>query len=167
MTDTHRPLRDELVRIVSEECVLYAQLLALMKAKTDILVNNDVGALNKNTSDVNEFIAHLEDLESARKDVILAISQKENIPLKEVTVTRLTTHWNDPSLIELQQKLQAVMQDLKDINQRNQRLVKQAHDMFSFMRDLFYSAFAQGPATSYTSEGKIDQREGGSFEKEI
>ena len=167
MAESKYSLKEELLRIISDECAVYEKLLILMKEKTDILVKNDVNALRKNTESVNQLLSDLEDLEAKRKEAVLGISQEEQISPEELTITKLTRLWPETPLEQLQNRLQAAMTELKKINERNQKLVNQAQDLFSFMRNLFYSAFAQGPTTGYTSEGKIDQPKGGYFEKEI
>lgn len=160
-------LKQELMDVLDEECRWYEKILGLMKEKTDILVNNDVEALKKNTVTMNEYLTALDGLEARRRETVEKICARENIPRTEASLGKIAHVWQEPSLRDRQKKLQALMGDLKKINERNQRLLAQAEGVFSFLRNLLYSAFADGPVTSYTNEGKIDQRKGGYFEKEI
>ncbi len=167
MAQESNPLKQRLLRVLDKECFWYEKILGLLKEKTDILVKNDVEALRKNTVVMNEHLTALDALETQRKEILKEISACEYIPREDLSLGKIAQFWDEPLLLDRQKKLRCLMQDLKSINDRNQRLLNQAEGVFSFLRNLLYSAFADGPVTNYTSEGKVDRSKGGYFEKEI
>ena len=145
-------LMEELINTLEMENQKYEKLLELSKRKADIIAKRDVAQLEKITDEEQIVVTDITRLDSKREEVTKDIA---NVINKDVETLKLSV------LIELmarqpdqQRKLAAVHDKLKEtvnqvkmINENNQKLIEQTLEMVQFDLNLIRS-MRQAPQTA-------------------
>ena len=143
---------EELITTLEQENLKYEKLLELSKRKADIIAKRDVAQLEKITDEEQIVVTDITRLDSKREEVTKDIA---NVINKDVETLKLSV------LIELmarqpdqQRKLAAVHDKLKEtvnqvkmINENNQKLIEQTLEMVQFDLNLIRS-MRQAPQTA-------------------
>lgn len=158
-------LKYSLKEILEEEYRIYEQIAPLVRQKLDALTSNDVSRLKEIASALDPFAAALTGCEEKRSALISRIAEQEQIGLSEITLTRLAEAWHFPELLEVRDRLRAVMLEVRKVNQKSSLLLQQAGKVYNDLRDMLLSPL-QGFA-GYNAEGKMDQPDLGYFDREV
>ena len=145
-------LVDELISVLTEEEKIYKGLLLCAERKTDIVINADVPALEKLTSEEqlkgDELLSYGNKQIQLLQDINTVLGKKE----EEMTVTKLIGYLS--SQPQVQEKLSAARNNLIDVatkvhmkNQQNEVLLKQAIELAEFDITLLKS-IRQAPETA-------------------
>ena len=113
----------ELKNILVEELDVYQELLKLAKDKTKLLVDRKLTELQASVEQEENLVQRLVELEPLRQEQVMAIAGEPVIKL-EVLVEKLSDESIKTELIEIGSKLRVVVEEIKVINEGNQRLAQ-------------------------------------------
>jgi len=158
-------MMDQLIDILGEQTIRYEELLGLSQEKRDVIIENDVEALQKINHLENIVVSQNQRLEKKRQavvsDMAIVLGQKE----EELTLTRLIELMEGKAeqqpLIDARDRIKTVLDELKDVNQQNGELVKNALEYIEFSTNLVRSSLGQQPATYFPGSDDIYTGESG------
>ncbi len=129
-------LISELITVLNKQADLLEDLLALSYEKREVIVNNDLASLQKITSLENIIVSKNNRLDKTRavvfEDIALVINRKAS----ELTLDTLIELLKEqPEYIELRkthERMVAVLNELKESNDQNRKLVESSLDYIDF-----------------------------------
>ena len=113
----------ELKNILAEELNIYKKLLVLAKDKTKLLVDRKLTELQATVEQEESLVQQLIDLEPLRQEQVMAIVGEPTIKL-ELLVEKISDDNIKSELIDIGSKLREVVEEIKVINEGNQRLAQ-------------------------------------------
>ncbi|MBS4538149.1 flagellar protein FlgN [Clostridium sp. D2Q-11] len=125
-------------KVLSEEIIVYKELLEVIEKKTDILVKGDIKELDKITSEEHNIINKLGKFENLREKVIFNIGHRRGIK-ETLDVTSLLEIVNEDEREEisrLKDDIVEVLSNIKDRNDLNSSLIKDSLDYISLNLNL-------------------------------
>ncbi len=148
-------LIEELITVLKAEEAVYRELLPVVEQKTQIIVRNDLTALQKITELEQLTVEKVNALEHKRDGVIVNMGVVLGRDPRSLTLSKLI------SLLEGQPKeqrelsllhdsLTAILKNLSDANLRNQSLIEQSLEMIEFNMNLIQSTRMSPGSGSYT-----------------
>jgi len=146
---------DRLIEILQSQLELYNRLLESARKKKVFIINNNLEALRKATSDENNLVGGLQRLEREREALVLNLAKQLCIPLNGLTLVILINQINDPfvkkRLSELRIRMRDDMDELKAINEQNKALINQSLEYIDFTMNLLRSSVS-GPVYAGAEE---------------
>ena len=130
-------LLENLVETLDRENTEYEALVDLSRKKTPVIVKGDIKNLEKITEDEQEVVGRIIHLEKLRVEVLTDIADVMNrdvhtLKLKNLVQMLEKTPEQQKLLMEVQEKLKKTVEGLKEVNERNQMLLKDAMEMVHF-----------------------------------
>ncbi len=113
----------ELKNILTQELGIYKELLRLGKDKTKLLVDRKLTELQSTVEQEENLVQQLIELEPLRQEQFMAIVGEPMVKL-EVLVEKVTDDGLKTDLIDLGSKLREVVDEIKVVNEGNQRLAQ-------------------------------------------
>ena len=113
----------ELKNILAKELNVYQELLKLAKDKTKLLVDRKLTELQASVEQEENLVQQLVELEPLRQEQVMAITGEPVVKL-EVLVDKLSDESIKTELIDIGSKLREIVEELKVINDGNQRLAQ-------------------------------------------
>ena len=113
----------ELKNILAKELNVYQELLKLAKDKTKLLVDRKLTELQASVEQEENLVQQLVELEPLRQEQVMAIAGEPVIKL-EVLVEKLSDESIKLELIDIGSKLREVVEEIRVINEGNQRLAQ-------------------------------------------
>ena len=113
----------ELKNILAKELSVYQELLKLAKDKTKLLVDRKLTELQASVEQEENLVQQLVELEPLRQEQVMAITGEPVVKL-EVLVDKLSDESIKTELIDIGSKLREIVEELKVINDGNQRLAQ-------------------------------------------
>ncbi len=113
----------DLKNILAKELNIYQELLKLAKDKTKLLVDRKLTELQTSVEQEEGLVQQLVELEPLRQEQVMAIAGEPVIKL-EVLVEKLSDEGIKTELIDIGSKLREIVEELKVINDGNQRLAQ-------------------------------------------
>lgn len=113
----------ELKNILAEELNVYQELLKLAKDKTKLLVDRKLTELQASVEQEESLVQRLVELEPLRQEQVMAMAGEPVVKL-EVLVEKLSDESIKTEMIDIGSKLREVVEELKVINDGNQRLAQ-------------------------------------------
>lgn len=152
----------KIVDILDKECELYSILLDLSKKKTQVIVDADIGELEKIVEMEERLIFELRSLEDKREDLVSGFAEQQGIASEDVTVSYLVSQSEGQikeKLKQLQNRLHSIIEEQKQVNQINERLIRNNLEFIDFSIGLITG---RGQAGSiYSKTGGADTRQQG------
>ena len=145
-------LMDELVDVLEKEIREYRILVDLSKEKTTYIVKADIPALEECTDREQEITSRIKNLDNFRIAKTREMAMVINRDSEEMTLTNMILYLkNRPEeqerLADLRDRLKEVLIEMKQVNDQNGILIKQAMEMVEFDLTLFRS-MRQAPETA-------------------
>ena len=152
-------MMDQLVEVLGEQTERYKELLGLALEKRDIIINNDIEALQQINHLENLVISQNQKLEKKRvslvADMALVLNQKED----DLTLTKLIELMDgqaeQAALTEARDKIKEVIDELKENNTQNGLLIQNALEYIEFSTNLMRSTQGQQPATYFPGSDDV------------
>ncbi len=113
----------ELKNILAEELEVYQKLLKLATDKTKLLVDRKLTELQTTVEQEENLVQRLIELEPLRQEQVMAIVGEPIIKL-DVLVEKLSDDSLKKELIDIGSKLREVVEEIRVINEGNQRLAQ-------------------------------------------
>lgn len=148
------------VEVLEKEYHLYGTLLELSKKKMRIIADSDIAELEKMVEMEEQFIFELKSLEDKREDLVSDFARRYGISSKDVTVSYLILQAKGEikaRLEQLQDGLYGIIEEQKQINQLNERLIKNNLDFINFSIGLITGRNQAGSIYSKTGETGVRQ----------
>ncbi|MBY0206051.1 flagellar protein FlgN [Paenibacillus sp. RRE4] len=156
---------DRLIAVLEQMEQSHRDMLALSQVKREVIVKNDVDQLIAIMNKESKFMKQQEPLDTERLHAVHELLQERGIKsMLNLNVTEISKLIFDPAdkqrLFEVQKKLAGTLQELKDINQLNQKLIEQSLMFIDLSMDMFASrpeqdATYQHPADKHGNPGRI------------
>ncbi len=148
-------LIDELIDIMQEEYEMYQQLIPIAEEKTQVIVKNDLSALQKITEMEQIAVDNLTALERKRDEIMVniktVINRKEkDLKLKTLIVLMEKQPREQRALSILHDHLSKVIRRLVEINHRNKSLIQQSLEMIEFNMNFIQSTRMSPGNNTYT-----------------
>lgn len=145
-------LIENMIGILEEEELLHEQLVGLAKEKTEVIVRNDVDALQKLTAREQAIVEQIIPLEKKREECTRDISIVINKPISEITVKNLIDMMKGKPdiqnrLAKIHDNFNRILRDLKLLNERNNVLIQESLELIRFDMNLL-TAMRQTPLTA-------------------
>jgi len=145
-------LMEELINTLDQENIEYEKLLKLSKRKSDIIVSKDIAQLEKITDEEQIVVTNINRLDSKREEVTKDIA---NVINKDVESLKLSVLINlmgrqpeqQRKLAVAHDKLKQTVNQVKLVNETNQKLIEQSLEMVEFDLNLIRS-MRQAPQTA-------------------
>jgi len=148
------------VEVLEKEYHLYGTLLELSKKKMRIIADSDIAELEKMVEMEEQLIFELKSLEDKREDLVSDFARRYGISSKDVTVSYLILQAKGEikaKLEQLQDGLYGIIEEQKQINQLNERLIKNNLDFINFSIGLITGRNQAGSIYSKTGETGVRQ----------
>jgi flagellar biosynthesis/type III secretory pathway chaperone len=113
----------ELKNILAKELEIYERLLLLAKDKTKLMVDRKLPELQESIEQEESYVQQLIELEPLRQEQVLAIVGEPTIKL-DVLVEKLPNDSLKDDLISIGSKLRNVVEEIRIVNEGNQRLAE-------------------------------------------
>ena len=153
-------LMEELIVCLEQEEKEFKQLLTLSRKKTPVIVNNKVAELEKITDEEQIIVSRITALEIKRESVTKDIAEVINKDVAELKLTTLIDLMsNQPGerkrLSDIHDKLSATVKQIRQVNDGNAELIKNALEMVNFDLSVV-QAMRQAPETANYSRGAVN-----------
>ncbi len=148
-------LIEELVGVLEEECIIYKQLIPIAEEKTQVIVRNDLAALQDITDKEQNAINSIQSLERKRDMVLENIRTVINRKSGEFNLKILIGLMDkqpreQQALSEIHDKLKETINTLVQINNRNKALIQQSLEMIEFNLNFIQSMRMSPGNNTYT-----------------
>ncbi|XME02854.1 flagellar protein FlgN [Lachnospiraceae bacterium C1.1] len=130
-------LMENLISTLNKEADKYTELLRLSKKKTPIIVRGDIAELQKITDEEQDAVEVLSALDKERSTIMEDIANVTNkdvgeLKLKNLIVMMEKRPKEHDALVDVRDRLDKAVNELKLINSQNAVLIKQSLDMIDF-----------------------------------
>lgn len=137
-------LIEELITILRKEEEAYKELLPIIENKTQVIIKNDLTALQEITAKEQLTIELVTALEHKRDEVIVNMGVVLNRNPKTLTLKKLIgilekQPKEQTELSKLHDSLTSLLKRLSELNARNQMLIEQSLEMIEFNMNLLQS----------------------------
>ena len=149
---------NELFKIVEKETEIYSSILKLSKEKTDIIVAGKVGELDSMVKVEQSLMFEIMKLEDQRESILEKVAAHINVRKDEFNLSVLMQHLNVPlkEKVNIYQKnMMGIMDELKNTNDLNSKLIKQALEYVDFSLNVMTSTAVQN--NSYGGTGNVQE----------
>ena len=156
---------DRLIAVLEQMEQSHRDMLALSQVKREVIVKNDVDQLIAIMNKESKFMKQQEPLDTQRLHAVHELLQERGIKsMLNLNITEISKLIFDPAdkqrLFEVQKRLAGTLQELKEINQLNQKLIEQSLMFIDLSMDMFASrpeqdATYQHPADKQGNPGRM------------
>jgi flagellar biosynthesis/type III secretory pathway chaperone len=151
---------EELIVCLETEEKEFERLLTLSQRKTPVIVSNKIAELEKITDEEQVIVSRISNLETKRETVTKDIAEVINRDVAELKLTTLIDLMsNQPGerkrLSEVHDKLSATVKQIRQVNEGNAELIKNALEMVNFDLSVL-QAMRQAPETANYSRGAVN-----------
>jgi hypothetical protein len=132
----------ELIKVLDQEAKVYDDILKISKNKTNIIVEGKVAELENLVKIEQSLVFQMSRIETMRENLVDKISAQLNLKSGEVTISELLKHIKGSEadkLKECQTNMTKALNDLKQTNDVNSKLIKNSLDFINFSINLISS----------------------------
>lgn len=130
---------EELANVLESEARVYENILRLSKDKTDIIVKGKVKELEGIVKLEQSLILQVGRLETLREDLVEKVCRALNTQPDRLTLSSLIEHLDGKMAQKLknsQETMKATLNELKQTNELNSRLIKNSLEFIDFSINL-------------------------------
>ncbi len=142
-------LIDELITTLSEMNDLYEQLIKSGKEKRDVIIKNDIEALQKVNENENILVGKTLKLDKKREELFSDIAFVLNKNQEDITLTKLIEYIEEQPEVEDVKKLRdsanELLSELKSINESNKILIEESLNHAEFSMNLLRGSLSKKP----------------------
>ena len=150
-------LINELITVLDQEARVYENILRMSKNKTNIIVEGKVVELDNIVKLEQSLVLQMGRLEKLREELVEKLAGEIGIKPLEVTISELMKHINSERAQRLkacQDKLSTTVNELKDTNGINAKLIQNSLDYINFSINLI--ATADVGNNNYGNKGQVN-----------
>lgn len=150
-------LMENLIDVLNKESSEYEALLGLSQKKTPVIIAGDLEALQQITDDEQKIVTKVTSLEKKRVEVTGDIANVLNkdvatLKLSDLIAMLAARPAEQKALAAAHDSLQAVIRELKRVNEQNAELLKNSLEMVEFEMNLL-QAMKSAPETANYNRG--------------
>ena len=150
-------LMENLIDVLGRESTEYEALLQLSQRKTPIIAGGDLAELQKITDEEQELVSRIHNLDRQRAGVTADIADVLNrdvttLKLSDLIAMLTARPVEQKALAAAHDSLQAVIRELKRVNEQNAELLKNSLEMVEFEMNLL-QAMKSAPETANYNRG--------------
>jgi len=138
---------EQLILALNKECEIYEEVLRLAKQKRRIIIEGRVKELDGITRKEQGMIVTLGKLENIRDSIVKNILKEIEIKNEVKNITELVKYLDNEfkeKIIEIKEKLMKILDEVKNENDLNSKLIKQSLEYIEFNKNLLTSLESQG-----------------------
>jgi flagellar biosynthesis/type III secretory pathway chaperone len=153
-----------LIQLLGQEIKVYEETLKVSKVKTKVIIAGKVSELENVIKQEQALILKVGDVEEAREEIVKEVSLQLGLESDEVTVSELIKHAKQPYaevLRDCQSYIMKLVNELKDVNFLNSRLIKNSLEYIDFSINLLANVSAGN--NSYGSSGETTEHKKRNF----
>ncbi len=148
-------LIEDLVGILEQEYEVYQQLLPIAMEKTQVIVRNDINALQEITAKEQLLVDQINSMEHKRDEVMTNIKTVLGKKAANLNLTSLIQLMDkqpkeQKALSVIRDNLKETVQRLTEINDRNKSLIQQSLEMIEFNMNFIQSTRMSPGNNTYT-----------------
>lgn len=160
----------ELRELLTQEIVVHKHLLALLHQEKEFLIDLSTEAILENTKKKETCTLKIKMLEESRSVLVKQLSHHCGVPPEDLTLLKIVSLLEEPhrsTLDVTRSTLTSLIKSIKEANQHNGLVVKDALHYCKRSLDFLYSSSAASP--TYVNGGRIKDpaRFGSLLSKEI
>lgn len=160
----------ELRELLTQEIVVHKHLLALLHKEKEFLIDLSTEAILENTKKKETCTLKIKMLEESRSVLVKQLSHHCGVPPEDLTLLKIVSLLEEPhrsTLDVTRSTLTSLIKSIKEANQHNGLVVKDALHYCKRSLDFLYSSSAASP--TYVNGGRIKDpaRFGSLLSKEI
>lgn len=147
-----------LLALLEQEAEFYAHLLSLSAQEQKIIIAGKVNELDKNVKEKEKTILEIKELERLRIPIFEDLSKELNIDVKELNINKLKNLISEEysnKLENLQEKMDKITSELRNVSENNVELIKASLDYIQFSLNLLSS---NNKTITYSDNGKIEEK---------
>ena len=146
---------DHLIKLLKAQLDFYNELLEIAQQKKAFIVKNDIESMKSITGRENSLIGKLQKTELELRELVLKLAKSPSASANELTLAELINNINESDekrqLNSLRKSLRASMDEVKALNEQNQKLINQSLEYMDFILNLFRNSVS-GPAFAGADE---------------
>ena len=146
----------ELGELLTQEIALHKHLLALLHKEKEFLIDLSTEEILENTKKKETCTLKIKMLEESRSVLVKQLSQHCGVPSEELTLSKIVSLIKEPqrsTLNATRSTLTSLIESIKEANQHNCLVVKDALHYCRRSLDFLYSSSAASP--TYVNGGRI------------
>jgi hypothetical protein len=146
---------EKLIKVLEQETKIYDDLLKISKDKTNIIIEGKVSELESIVKLEQSIILNMSKLEDLRETLVEKLSSSMGLDASEITISTLASRVNDSYAQKLracQQTMSATINELKDTNSLNTKLIKNSLEYIDFSINVLSAADPAGNIYGNTGE---------------
>lgn len=161
-------LLENLVDVLDRENVQYEKLVVLAKSKTPVIVAGDIENLGKITEDEQEIVGIIQGMEKQRDKFLADIANVVNRDvetLKLIDLIQMLDKMPDQQqkLQDVQKRLRATIDKLREVNDKNQMLLAERLDMVDFNLNMIRAMKSAPQTANYSRDAYTNGQSLGIF----
>jgi len=161
-------LLENLIDVLDRENVQYEKLVVLAESKTPVIVAGDIENLGKITEDEQEIVGIIQGMEKQRDKFLADIANVVNRDvetLKLIDLIQMLDKMPDQQqkLQDVQKRLRATIDKLREVNDKNQMLLAERLDMVDFNLNMIRAMKSAPQTANYSRDAYTNGQSLGIF----
>lgn len=161
-------LLENLIDVLDRENVQYEKLIVLAESKTPVIVAGDIENLGKITEDEQEIVGIIQGMEKQRDKFLADIANVVNRDvetLKLIDLIQMLDKMPDQQqkLQDVQKRLRATIDKLREVNDKNQMLLAERLDMVDFNLNMIRAMKSAPQTANYSRDAYTNGQSLGIF----
>ncbi len=151
----------QLIDILNRQTMVYESILKLSKQKTDLIVAGKIKELENLVKLEQVLVLQISRLEQQREETIESLSSQLALQHEDISITNLLTHLKEEQqaqLISFQKRMKETIEELKNTNDLNAKLIKQSLEYIEFSMNMITGTSVSG--TQYEDKGTTKDSKG-------
>ena len=154
---TLKEIADSLSKVLDKEAEIYEKLLKISEHKTKVIVENKVAELEALVKEEQNHIAEIAKLEEERESLVQSAAESTGKDSESLNITELAAMLPDNEAAKLRnssRNISIILESLKNINELNGKLIKNALEYINFSINLLSGSSVS--VSNYENTGNID-----------
>ena len=153
---------DKIINTMEESERIYNQLLSISIEKKDIIIDGKVKELEDILKKENFLVGQINNFEDKREEAIKSLAEELNLPREKLTLSYICKEVKDHrchALKEITERIGATLQELKEVNDLNGKLIEQSLEYIRFSINLITDSLeSQDGVYEGKAESKKDKK---------
>jgi flagellar biosynthesis/type III secretory pathway chaperone len=150
-------LVEQLIEVLGQEADIYEEILRISKDKTKVIIEGKVTELDNITKVEQSLIFKIRQAEDVRENLVEKLAEELNTNAPDTTISELLKHMKKgqaKKLKSVREKIMSILNELKETNYLNSRLIKNSLQYIDFSINLFSDE--DGGSNNYSNSGQVD-----------
>ena len=161
-------LLENLIKVLDSETTEYEKLIGLAESKTPVIVSGDVESLGKITEEEQAIVGLIQGMEKKRNKFLADIANVVNRDvetLKLIDLIQMLESMPDQQrkLEDVQGNLRKTIDQLRELNGKNQLLISERLDMVNFNLDMIRAMKSAPQTANYSKDAYTNGQSLGIF----